>query len=419
MPCRFCLPGLLVAVVLCLAQPLGAQEWTRFRGPNGSGISSAKTIPSKWTEKDINWKVELPAGGHSSPVLWGDKIFLAGADNDSTAERTAFCVDAKNGKVLWSRKYPSTHHKRHKLNSFASATPAVDRDYVYFVWSAPEEYTLLALDHSGREIWRRDLGPFVSQHSCGTSPIVYEDLVILGNEQDLEGGGESFLIAVDRRTGETAWKTPRKSAVVAYSTPCLYKPAGGPVEVIFNSQAHGMMAVDPRTGNVDWEVPGILDKRSVSSPVITASGLITASCGSGGGGNYLVAVKPATATNPDSGTAAYKIDKGGPYVPTPLAKGDFVFLWSDAGIVTCAREKTGEIVWQKRVGGTYYGSPICVDDRLFCTNTDGEVVVVSATAEFEELARNPLGEVSHSTPAVAGGRMYVRTLNHLVSVGGK
>jgi outer membrane protein assembly factor BamB len=106
-------------------------------------------------------------------------------------------------------------------------------------------------------------------------------------------------------------------------------------------------------------------------------------------------------------------------VPTPLAKGNFLFLWSDAGVVTCAREKTGEIVWQERVGGTYYGSPVCVDDRLFCTNTDGEVVVVAASEEFKELARNPLDEVSHSTPAVAGGRMYVRTFQHLVSVGGK
>jgi outer membrane protein assembly factor BamB len=409
----------MFAVAFCLDQSLAAQEWTRFRGPNGTGVSNAKTVPAKWTEKDFNWKVELPAGGHSSPVLWGDKIFLAGADNDLTAQRTLFCLSATNGKLLWSRKYPSTHHKRHKLNSFASATPAVDRDYVYFVWSAPEEYTLVALDHEGRDIWHRDLGPYVSQHSCGSSPVLYEDLVILGNDQDVEGGGQSFLIAVDRRSGETVWKHDRTSKVVAYSTPCVYQAPGGPAELIFNSQAHGVTAIDPHTGKVDWEVPGILDKRSVSSPVITASGLITASCGSGNGGNFVVAVKPGTLAQSSSGTVAYKIDRGGPYVPTPLAKGNFLFLWSDAGVVTCAREKTGEIVWQERVGGTYYGSPICVDDRLFCINTDGEVVVVAASEEFKELARNPLDEVSHSTPAVAGGRMYVRTFQHLVSVGGK
>jgi outer membrane protein assembly factor BamB len=297
----------------------------------------------------------------------------------------------------------------------------VDEERVYFSWSTPEEYTLLALDHAGEPVWQRNLGPYVSQHSCGASPIVYGDLVIVANDQDVEGGGESFLIAVDRRTGKTAWKIDRKSTVVAYSTPCVRPLADGSDEIIFNSNSHGVTAVDPRKGKVTWEVAGVLDKRSCSSPVITAEGLITISCGSGNGGNYLVAVQPGSGSAPESGKAAYRVDKAtpAPYVPTPIARGDLLFLWSDNGIVSCLRSSTGELVWKQRVGGTFFGSPICVADRLFCVNADGEVVVVAAGEEFAELGRNPLGETSHATPAVAGGRMYVRTYRQLHSIGGK
>ncbi|HVW01004.1 MAG TPA: PQQ-binding-like beta-propeller repeat protein [Planctomycetaceae bacterium] len=417
--------GLLAAGVLLLSLATAhAQEWTRFRGPNGTGISDARNIPTTWTADDYNWKVELPAAGHSSPVLWADRIFLTGAD-DKTATRSVFCLRANDGKLLWSKEFKSQHHRRHQLNSFASATPALDAERVYVAWSTPDEYTLLALSHEGDTVWQRDLGPFVSQHSCGISPIVVDDLVILGNDQDKEDEkdtslhGKSYLIAVDARTGETQWKLDRDSAVVAYSTPCLHRTRDGGSELIFNSQAHGITAVDPRSGSVNWEVRDLFDKRSCSSPVVADGNLIIGTCGSGGGGNYVVAVKPGTAGEANSGSLAYKIDKQAPYVPTPIAKGDLLFLWSDNGIVSAVRAKTGEPLWQKRVGGTYYGSPVCVDDHLYCINTAGEVVVLRAGEEFEELGRNPLGEMSHSTPAVADGRMYLRTYKHLVSLGRK
>jgi outer membrane protein assembly factor BamB len=417
--------GTLAAGLIALsAMVSNGQEWTRFRGPNGTGISDARTIPTQWTPADYNWKVELPAVGHSSPVLWGDRIFLTGADDES-ATRSVFCLRAGDGKLLWSKEFKSQHHRRHQLNSFASATPALDAERVYVVWSTPDEYTLTALTHGGDVVWQRDLGPFISQHSCGISPIVVDDLVILGNDQDKEDEkdtslhGKSFLIAVDARSGETQWKIDRDSAVVAYSTPCLHRTAAGGSELIFNSQAHGITAVDPGSGHVNWEVRGLFDKRSCSSPVVTDGNLIIGTCGSGGGGNYVVAIKPGTSGDANSGSLVYKIEKQAPYVPTPIAKGELLFLWGDNGIVSAVRAKTGETLWQKRVGGTYYGSPVCVDDHLYCVNTEGEVVVLQAGEEFAELGRNPLGEVCHSTPAVAGGRMYLRTYRHLISLGGK
>ena len=400
----------LVVVLLC-GSTSSAQEWTRFRGPNGTGISEATTIPTTWTEADFNWKIELPGNGHSQPVLWGDKIFLT-CSNDEGAERVVLCLDVASGDTVWKKKIPSRTHKRHSLNSFASATPAVDEDQVYVAFSTPDRYSLIAFDHAGGERWDADLGPYASQHSCGSSPILFEDMVILGNEQD----GPSSLIAVDRKTGKKRWETPRRTSLTAYSTPCVYLPPAGEPQLIFNSKAHGISAVDAHTGSLIWEAP-LLDKRSCSSPIV-AGGAIIGTCGSGGGGEYLVAIRPGGRGDVSDSHVAYKIERGAPYVPTPVVNGDLLFLWTRNGIVTCADARDGRQIWQKRVGGNYYGSPVRVRDRIYCMSADGECVVVRAAEEYELLARNPLGEGSHSTPAVAGGRMYLRTFNHLISVGG-
>src|SRR5262245_53789909 len=166
-----------VALVSCVDRT-GAQEWTRFRGPNGTGVSNAKGIPTKISEADINWKIELPGSGHSSPVLWGEKIFLT-TTGDKSGGISVICLNAKDGAKSWQHDFALTPFARHKFNSFASSTPAVDAERVYVLWNEPEHYMLTALDHSGKELWQRDLGAFVSQHGCGISPIVYKDKVIV------------------------------------------------------------------------------------------------------------------------------------------------------------------------------------------------------------------------------------------------
>lgn len=407
---------LWLLLFLGLVTDLYAQEWTRFRGPNGTGLSDAAGIPTKWQTEDYIWKAELPAGGHSSPVIWKDLVFLTGADEENSV-RSVFAVSTTTGKVVWQRDFPLALHNRHKLNSFASPTCAVDEGRVYASWTTPSEYTVKAFTHDGVEVWSKSLGSFVSQHSGGVSPVVFEELLIVGNEQDQEGGGESFLAALDRRTGEIVWKQDRDSDVVTYSTPCVRVTPDGKQELLFNSKAHGITGIDPLTGRVNWEVKGIFDKRSVSSPVIAAGDIVIGSCGSGGGGNYVVGVKPGTTAAPDSGSVVYKITRQAPYVPTALAKDDLLFLWADNGIVACVDGKSGETHWQKRVGGTFYGSPICIQDRLYCVNTTGDVVVLAASREFAELAVNPLGELCHSTPAAADNRLYIRTLRHLYCFG--
>jgi outer membrane protein assembly factor BamB len=229
--------------------------------------------------------------------------------------------------------------------------------------------------------------------------------------------GKSFVVAVDARTGKTLWQTPRRSAVVAYSTPCLYEPKNGTPALIFNSQGHGIYALDPETGKVLWDYEQAFDKRSVSSPII-AGDIILGSCGSGGGGNFVTAIKagdPASGRKPEM---AYQMKKSAPYVPTGVVAAGRVWLWSDGGIVSCLDAPSGAIRYQERVGGNYFGSPVWVDGRLFCVSTSGELVVLEAGDQFNVLHRYALNELCHSTPAVALGRMFIHTEKHLISLGG-
>ncbi|MBL8829607.1 MAG: PQQ-binding-like beta-propeller repeat protein [Planctomycetaceae bacterium] len=408
----------LIAFVMLAPAWVGAQEWTRYRGPNGTGLSDAKGIPTKWTEADYNWKTKLPGIGHSSPVLWGKKIFLTSA-NEETATRYVMCLDADSGKIVWQREFPSKHHHKHLRNSFASPTGAVDESQLYISWSEPDEYTLMALDHDGKDRWKLNLGPYVSQHSAGPSPIVYDDMVILCNEQDGPMKGESdkvgvsFLLAVDRKDGKLRWRTDRVSAVVTYSTPCVYQPPGQKPVLLFNSQGQGVTGVDPLTGQKVWEVPDVLTKRSVSSPVFWKD-LVFATCGSGGGGGYVAAVR--TGAKPE---IAYKIADAAPYVPSLLVKGDRLYMWSDKGIVSCVNPADGTVIWKERIGNNFSGSPICIGDNMYGIAEDGEVFVIAAKDKYELVAKLPLGEDSRSTPSVADGKLYLRTYSHLISLGGK
>ena len=238
--------ALLVASLANLLTPCAAQEWTRFRGPNGSGQSEVEGIPAVWHAGDELWKAELPGTGNSSPVIWGERIFLLSADpNDGT--RYVVCLSAADGRQLWQREYPSSTHHIHQQNTLASSTPCVDEERVYCAWSTPEEFTFLALTHDGEPVWQTNLGPFVSQHGFGTSPILWNDLCIITNDQD----ADSFVIAVDRASGATRWKVERKHLPeqnTAYATPCIYQPAGRKPELVLCGRAHGVTSLDPATG---------------------------------------------------------------------------------------------------------------------------------------------------------------------------
>jgi outer membrane protein assembly factor BamB len=414
--------GSLLAVCLVLpASVLQAQEWTRFRGPNGQGISNATTIPVNWTQNDYNWKIELPGGGHSSPVLWGNTIFVT-CGNQKTGQAVLLAVSASDGSVLWQKQYALAVYRMNKLNSYATSTPVMDAEHVYVLWATPQQSILAALDHRGTEIWRRTFEGVRCQHGAGSSPMVYGDEVVFTHEHELNRskGAKSFWMALDCKTGRTLWTLDRRTGPkTSYSTPCVYTPASEAPQLIFASNAHGMTGVDPDTGKVIWEVASAFPARVVSSPVI-ANGLLIGSCGDGGAGKRLIAIRPGTRDGSVQAAKAYSIDSGvRPYVPTSVTKDGLLFTFHDQGYVSCLRAATGERIWQEKPAGRFFSSPVWVDGRLYCITVDGDVVVLKAADTYELLAVNPLGEGSHATPAVAGGRMYLRTYSHLFSIGGK
>jgi len=416
-----CTQVFLAALTILWTPVSQGQEWTRFRGPNGQGISDAKTIPVKWTEKDYNWKVELPGGGHSSPVLWGDKIFVTCGDQQAE-HSVLLALNASDGTVMWQKEYAISKYRPNKLNSFATATPAVDADHVYVLWTSPEETILATLNHEGTEIWKRTFEGVRCQHGAGSSPIVHDDMVIFTHEHENSSSKDarSIWVALDRKTGETRWTLDRKTGPkTSYSTPCVYTPATGAPQLIFNSNSHGMTGVDPGTGKVIWEVASAFPARVVSSPVI-ADGLLIGTCGDGGSGKCLTAIRPGTKDGSIHVTEAYRIDSGvRPYVPTSVYMNGLLFTFHDQGYVSCLRAATGERIWQEKPAGRFFSSPVWADGRLYCITMDGDVVVVGAAETYELLAVNPLGETSHATPAIAGKKMYLRTYSHLFSVGGK
>ncbi|MHB1033100.1 MAG: outer membrane protein assembly factor BamB family protein [Pirellulales bacterium] len=422
----------LLAVAVCLLAPAargGQGDWTRFRGPNGAGASDAKTVPVQWTENDYNWKVEVPGVGRSSPVLWENRIYLTSADSE-TAGRTVLCLDTSDGRTLWRRDYPSKTYRQHGDNSYASATPSADALGVVVTWTAPDEVVLLALSPDGRDVWRRNLGSYIGERGSGTSPIIVGDLVVLANDQEdpnqlpenagkpaNRSVGKSFLIAVDRRTGETRWQIERRTGYGSYATPCL-RQNDGKTELVFASMAHGLTGVDPATGKITWEMKEALPSRSVGSPVL-AGDLVLAGYGAGVRGDRFVAVRPGSREKGIEPTLACEVTRSAPLVPTPLVHGDRLYLFCDDGVASCLNAATGQEIWRGRAGGWFFSSPVCVEGRIYAVTKSGEVVVLAAADKFEVLARVPLGEPTYATPAVSGGVMYFRTNGHLFSLGGK
>ncbi|MBM4039498.1 MAG: hypothetical protein FJ290_13380 [Planctomycetes bacterium] len=422
----------VVGLVLSAVASLHAGEgnWPRFRGPNGAGIGEAKAIPATWTDGDYAWKAKLPGMGHSSPVVWGNRLFITCCD-PKAATRMVLCLDAATGKTLWQREFTAKPFRQHGDNAYASASPAADADGAIISLSTPDEVALLALDNEGKDAWRRALGPWVGNHGTGVSPVIANGLVILANEQEdprlipsMYGPkptmppGKSFIIALDRKTGETRWQAERVTKISPYSTPCVAQSPDGRPELVLSSMAHGISALDLATGEVNWEFGNVFRDRCVSSPVL-GPGIAIAGYGAGTSGALMVAVRAGSRAKGVEPKLAWQLKAPVPLVPTPVVKDGRIFLWHDNGTVACHNVETGEQVWREKLPGAFYGSPVWVDGRLYCIAKNGEVFVIAAGDKFELLGRVPLGEPSFATPAVANGTMYLRTRAQLFALKGK
>ncbi len=404
---------ILLGTGLYLSGSVGGEEWTRFRGPDGAGQSDATTIPAVWTKQDYRWRVKVPGRGHSSPVASGEQVFVTSTiQEDST--RIIRALKSVDGSLLWEVRLPFSPSDLGRSTAYDTASPTVDEERVYVAWGSPREYLVVALDRQGgQEVWRRDLGAFQGDHGFGPSPIHFEDMVILANDQS----GPSLTLALDRRTGQERWAVERRTTRPAYSTPIIYRPKNETAQLVLASTSHGVSSLDPYTGRLNWEVAEVFGTDRVVGSPVAAGGLIFAQCGAGGGGTRMIAIRPPAPGSGNDARVMYAIKGSLPYVPTPVAHGKWLFLISDGGVASCIEIETGRRVWRERLGGNFFGSPVRVGNRIYCISRPGEIVVLAASPQYQLLGRVDLEEPSHSTPAITGGVMYLRTFSHLMAIG--
>ena len=386
---------------------LWPKSWPRLRGSSAAGVGGSLSVECDLATKPWEWSIALPGSGHASPVVYHGRIFVVSAD-PATASRTISCHELTDGRLCWQVDRQATRDHHHAQNSLASSSPIVDATAVYWSWASAERLWVEALDHEGRRLWQISPGPYVAEHGFAASPAVWEHVLIVPMDQD----GPSSVVGLDRTTGRQLWRLPRQTARTSYATPLVLE--GEEPVVILSSMAHGLTAIDPRNGDVVWE-RSCFPRRTVSSP-ITVGDLLVATCGEGGGNNLLVALRPGDHENNEP-SVAYQLERGvAPYVPTPLATAERLYLWGDRGVVTCVDPASGATRWRGRVGGSYSSSPIAVSDVVINVSADGEVVLIADADRFEVLGRRQLDEPSRATPAVADGRLLLRSEQRLYAL---
>ena len=397
--------------LLALAANLAcAENWPCWRGPRGDGTSLERELPTHWSStENVLWKTTLPGEGHSSPIIWDDRVFLTSALKESQ-DRILLSFDRKTGAELWRQAViRSPLEAKNNENGYASATPATDGQKVYVTFLDGVNVVIAAYDFSGKQLWLARPGGFQSQWGFSHTPVLFGDKVIVV----CYSKGENFVIAVSRADGHTLWKTAASNPTCSYSAPLIRKLAGR-----FQMIASGNNAVtsyDPETGKVIWVVDGP-SRDFVATPVYHEKADLVLGCSSWPN-RVLVAIKPDGQGNVTSSKVAWKTSEGAPYVPSPIAVGDWFFTAAFAGKAAhCYDAATGNVLWTEPMG-LHHASPVSADGLVYFLNDDGVMHVVRAGATFELVARNALGEKTYASPALSGNQIFLRGFRTLYCIG--
>jgi outer membrane protein assembly factor BamB len=436
---------LILAMAVLLSPAAAAAEWPHWRGPGATGTTTATNLPERWSATEhIAWKAPINGAGVSSPIVVGDRIIVTsqigtgerrpgnhprlvqGGDAAEAGERAlaardgvdsdrvVFLVEAfhrSDGRRLWDFRLdadgslPGVHDK----HNMASPSPVSDGERVY-AWFATGQ--VVALDLDGRPVWQRHLGreisPFEILWGHSSSPALFDDLLILLCDHE----PASYLLALDRRTGEERWRTDRGRGRMSYSTPFLVRTDEGP-ELIVNSSER-VDAYDPRTGALLWHVGGE-NRFPIPMPVFH-DGLVYMSRGYRSG--PYMAVRPGGRGDVSDTHVVWETPTGAPYISSLVYDGGLLYMATDVGAVTVVDAASGARVWQQRIDGVFSASPVAGDGKVYFVSETGHTVVLRSGREPEVIARNDVGERLIASPAIAHGRIYLRSDDHLIAVGG-
>jgi outer membrane protein assembly factor BamB len=437
--------ALCVSLLASVAPPARGQNWPAFRGPNGSGIAADRPLPTSWdAEKSINvlWKAPLPGLGHSSPVVWGDRVFVTTASSsadtitynaknegiqpaidDSVHEWQVLSLDRKTGRTIWSR---TVHRgvpkvKRHVKATQANATPATDGRFVVVSFGSEGLYVF---DMNGAPLWKQDLGVLDPGYAgqpelswgFASSPVIYRDLVIV--QCDIQKN--SFIAAFNLKDGKRVWFTERDE-IPAWSTPVIYE--GRDRTELVTSGSNYYRGYDPLTGKELWR---LRDGSQVKVPSPVVAGDLFYLAGGNPRGREFYVVRPnahgdisVSAGQTAGPSIAWRKERGSPYTPTPIVYDGYLYVCNDNGVLTVYDARTGSQVYVHRIGttnSTFSASPIAANGRLYLSSEDGDVFVVKAGPVYELLATNRMGEPLMATPAASDGMILIRGQRHLFAV---
>ncbi len=433
---------LFSALVLFMVSVATAKDknWSQWRGSDGSGVSAETNLPAEWSSnKNIKWKTPLSGSGHSSPIVWGNRIFLTaeiegdvvpgaaavkhvaegsdykhpdavGADRHHTFK--VICVDRDKGKILWEQTaYEGTvFDDRHRKSSHASPTPATDGKNVFAYFGTEGLY---CYDFAGKLIWKASPGPIATLGmGTATSPVLFDDLVILQCDED--NGEKSFIAAYDKKTGKETWKVPRK-VQVSWTTPLIVRSPQR-AELITSGNEF-IISYDPKTGNELWRTKGH-GSNAIASPLI-GHGMVYITAG------YplkrTLAIKLGVSGELDSLDAniVWRYNKGSAYVPSPILYGDYYYMMSDRGLMSCLDAKTGKLIYEGArlpMPATFTASPVAFDGKILLTSENGDTFVIKAGPQHEVMATNSIDEPVYASPAICDGMIFIRGEKNLYCI---
>lgn len=412
---------LMMCLVVVRLGVASAEDWPGWRGPRGDGTSLDEHPPLKWnggTGENIAWKTKIPGVGHASPIVWQDRVFVPTCLEDTDA-RVLIALDRGTGEIAWQQTVlEAPLEKRHKLNSRASGTPVTDGQLIFASFLEPDfasnnertpgNLVVAAYNFAGERQWIVRPGRFASTHGFCSSPVLFEDLVIVNGDHD----GDSYVIALDRATGQPRWKFDRKHKTRSYVTPLIREIDGR--QQLLMSGSKCVVSLDPRTGQQHWEIDGPTEQFVASMVYNGKYAFLTA----GFPDKHILAIKPDGRGNVTDSHIVWRTTRNCSYVPSPVICGDYFLVAADDGIASCYIADTGERLWLERMAPHYSASLVStVGGLVYFVADDGVTKIIRPGKEYDLVAENDLGESCYASPAFSDGQIFLRSDQHLYAIG--